>query len=70
MKRFDLTGTQAEAILELKLRNLAKLEEMKIRDEQDALADERDELEKILGSKARLKTLIKKELLADAEKLW
>ena len=67
MKRFDLTGTQAEAILELKLRHLAKLEEMKIRDEQDALSDERDELEKILGSKARLKTLIKKELLADAE---
>ena len=68
MKRFDLTGTQAEAILELKLRHLAKLEEMKIRDEQDVLADERDGLEKILGSKARLKTLIKKELLADAEK--
>ena len=67
MKRFDLTGTQAEAILDLKLRHLAKLEEMKIRDEQDMLADERDGLEKILGSKARLKTLIKKELLADAE---
>jgi len=68
MKRFDLTGTQAEAILDLKLRNLAKLEEMKIRDEQDMLADERDKLETILGSKARMKTLIKKELLADAEK--
>jgi topoisomerase-4 subunit A len=67
MERFELTGTQAEAILELKLRHLAKLEEMKIRDEQDALSDERDELEKILGSKARLKTLIKNELLADAE---
>jgi topoisomerase-4 subunit A len=67
MKRFDLTGTQAEAILELKLRHLAKLEEMKIRDEQDALTDERDELETILGSKARLKTLIKKELLEDVE---
>ena len=67
MERFSLTGTQAEAILELKLRHLAKLEEMKIRDEQDQLADERDGLEKILGSKARLKTLIKKELLADAE---
>ncbi len=68
MKRFDLTGTQAEAILELKLRHLAKLEEMKIRDEQDLLADERDELETLLGSKARLRTLIKNELLADAEK--
>jgi topoisomerase-4 subunit A len=67
MERFDLTGTQAEAILELKLRHLAKLEEMKIRDEQDILAEERDGLEKILGSKARLTTLIKKELIADAE---
>jgi topoisomerase-4 subunit A len=67
MERFKLTGTQAEAILELKLRHLAKLEEMKIRDEQDTLSDERDELETILGSKARLKTLIKKELIADAE---
>jgi topoisomerase-4 subunit A len=67
MDRFGLTGTQAESILDLKLRHLAKLEEMKICDEQDLLADERDELEKILGSKARLKTLIRKELLADAE---
>jgi len=67
MSHFNLTGTQAEAILDLKLRNLAKLEEMKIRDEQDGLSDERDALEKILGSKAKLKTLIKKELLADAE---
>ncbi|MBT8055566.1 MAG: DNA topoisomerase IV subunit A, partial [Gammaproteobacteria bacterium] len=67
MKRFELTGTQAEAILELKLRHLAKLEEMKIRDEQDALSDERDTLEQILGSKARMKTLIKNELLEDAE---
>jgi topoisomerase-4 subunit A len=67
MERFDLTGTQAEAILELKLRHLAKLEEMKIRDEQDALADERSGIETLLGSKARLKTLIKNELLSDAE---
>ena len=66
MKHFSLTGTQAEAILDLKLRNLAKLEEMKIRDEQDGLSDERAGLEKILGSKARLKTMIKKELLDDA----
>ncbi|MFB3077540.1 MAG: DNA topoisomerase IV subunit A, partial [Lysobacterales bacterium] len=67
MKQFDLTGTQAEAILDLKLRHLARLVEMKIRDEQDELADERVGLEKILGSKARLKTLIRKELIADAE---
>ena len=67
MERFELTGTQAEAILELKLRHLAKLEEMKIRDEQALLAEERDGLEAILGSKARMKTLIKKELIKDAE---
>jgi topoisomerase-4 subunit A len=67
MERFKLTGTQAEAILELKLRHLAKLEEMKIRDEQDALSDERNEIETLLGSKTRMKTLIKNELLADAE---
>jgi len=67
IKRFDITGTQAEAILELKLRHLAKLEEMKIRDEQDILSDERAKLETILGSKARMRTLIKKELLEDAK---
>ena len=68
MKRFKISDVQAEAILELKLRHLAKLEEMKIRDEQNALADERDYLEKILGSAKRLKTLIRKEIIADAEK--
>ncbi len=67
MKRFKLSDVQAEAILNLRLRNLAKLEEMKIRGEQDALNEERDTLEKTLASAARLKTLIKKELLADAE---
>ena len=64
MQRFEISDVQAEAILELKLRNLAKLEEMKIRGEQDELNEERDYLEKTLGSDARLKTLIKKELLA------
>ncbi len=68
MKRFGITDTQAEAILELKLRNLAKLEEMKIRGEQDELNKERDQLKKTLGSAARLKTMIKKELTAVAEK--
>jgi topoisomerase-4 subunit A len=68
MAHFDLTGTQAEAILELKLRNLAKLEEMKIRGEQEKLDEEREYLETTLGSKQRMKTLIKKELLEDAEK--
>ncbi|MDM7861243.1 DNA topoisomerase IV subunit A [Alteromonas sp. ASW11-36] len=67
MERFGLSDTQAEAILELKLRHLAKLEEIKIRGEQEELAEERDKLQLILGSDQRLKTLIKKELLADAE---
>ncbi|MBP9726254.1 MAG: DNA topoisomerase IV subunit A [Gammaproteobacteria bacterium] len=68
IQRFALSDLQAEAILELKLRHLAKLEEMKIRGEQDELATERDGLEKTLGSEARLTTLIKKEMLEDAEK--
>jgi len=67
MAHFDLTEIQADAILDLKLRHLAKLEEMKIRGEQKELADERDALEKTLGSKARLKTLVKKEIISDAE---
>ncbi|QDG33548.1 DNA topoisomerase IV subunit A [Alteromonas mediterranea] len=68
MSRFGLSDKQAEAILELKLRHLAKLEEMKIKGEQDELAAERDKLQQLLGSDRRLKTLIKKEILADAEK--
>ena len=68
MARFSITDIQAEAILELKLRHLAKLEEMKIRGEQSELEVERKQLEKILGSAARLKTLIRNEIIADAEK--
>ena len=68
MRRFSLSDKQAEAILELKLRHLAKLEEMKIKGEQDELEEERQKLETLLGSDRRLKTLIKKEILADAEK--
>ncbi len=67
IQRFSLSDKQAEAILELKLRHLAKLEEMKIRGEQSELEAERDKLELILGSERRLKTLVKKEILADAE---
>ena len=67
MARFGISDTQAEAILELKLRNLAKLEEMKIRAEQDELGEERDWLQKTLGSEARMKTLIRRELAAAAE---
>ena len=68
MSHFEITGTQAEAILDLKLRNLARLEEMKIRGEQAELDEERQKLETILGSKQRMKTLVKTELQADAEK--
>jgi len=67
MKKFKLTDIQAEAILNLRLRNLAKLEEMKIRGEQDELDEERDTLEKTLKSAARLKSLIKSEILEDTE---
>jgi len=67
MKRFKLSDLQAEAILNLRLRYLAKLEEMKITGEQGQLNEERIDLEKTLKSSARLKTLIKKEILEDAE---
>ncbi|MGM0595203.1 MAG: DNA topoisomerase IV subunit A [Pseudomonadota bacterium] len=67
MQRFGLTEVQADFILDTKLRQLARLEEMKIRGEQDELAKEKAELEKTLGSDRRLKTMVKKELLADAE---
>ena len=67
MSRFGITDTQAEAILELKLRHLAKLEEMKIRGEQDELSKERDDLEQTLGSTRRMKNLLRKELTATAE---
>ncbi|XXK21387.1 DNA topoisomerase IV subunit A [Arenicellales bacterium nBUS_48] len=67
IKRFKLSETQAEAILELKLRQLARLEEIKITGEQQALSREKAELQKILKSRDRLKTVVKKELTADAE---
>jgi len=68
IKRFSLSDIQADAILDLKLRHLARIEEVKIKAEQKQLAEERDKLEKILSSPARLKTLIKKEIKADAKK--
>ncbi len=67
MKRFKLSDRQADAILDLKLRHLAKLEEMKIRGEQKELSDERDTLQKTLASKQRLRTLVKQEIKADTE---
>ena len=66
--RFALSEDQADYILDTKLRQLARLEEMKIRGEQDELDAERDRLIATLDSKAKLKKLIKDELLADAKK--
>ena len=67
MARFGLTELQADYVLDTKLRQLARLEEMKIRSEQAELEKERKQLKKILGSPALMKQLIKDELLADAE---
>jgi topoisomerase-4 subunit A len=68
IRRFELTELQADYILDTRLRQLARLEEMKIRGEQDELARERDALQKTLASRTRLKTLIRKEIQSDAEK--
>ncbi|MFO7857614.1 MAG: DNA topoisomerase IV subunit A, partial [Ectothiorhodospiraceae bacterium] len=67
MERFGLSERQAEAILELRLRHLAKLEEIRIRGEQDDLQTERDELQGILGSEERLRAQVSQELSNDAE---
>jgi topoisomerase-4 subunit A len=67
MKRFKLSEVQADTILDTKLRHLQKLEEMKIKSEQKALAAERQEIEEILKSKARLQKLIADEIKEDAE---
>jgi topoisomerase-4 subunit A len=66
--RFTLSEAQAEAILETKLRHLARLEEMKIRGEQEKLTAERNELAKTLASKTKLRKLVREEIVADAEK--
>ena len=68
MKRFKISERQAEAILELRLRQLAKLEEIKIRAEQKELSKERQSIEQLLKSATRLKTFIKNEIKVDAEK--
>lgn len=68
MQRFSISEIQADAILETKLRHLAKLEEMKIRGEQQELATERDALEKMLGNRGKLKRLVRDEIAADAIK--
>lgn len=61
-KKFKISDIQANAILEIKLRQLAKLEQIKLEEERDALKKEKKELEKVLNSKTRLKTFIKNEL--------
>ncbi len=66
MARFGLTDVQAEYILETRLRQLARLEEMQIRGEQEALAKERAKLQSLLGSEAKLKKLVREEIIADA----
>ncbi len=68
MERFALSDDQADYVLETKLKQLARLEEMKIRGEQDALAKERESLMSTLGSAAKLKKLVKDEILADVKK--
>lgn len=65
--RFGITEIQADAILDLKLRHLAKLEEFRLNAERDELSAERDELQSILGSTEKLNGLIRQELLEDAE---
>ncbi|MEX4579569.1 DNA topoisomerase IV subunit A [Haemophilus influenzae] len=68
MARFNLSDEQADAILNLRLRHLAKLEENQLKAEQDELEKERLNLEAILGSERHLNTLIKKEIQEDAKK--
>ncbi|NLO53765.1 MAG: DNA topoisomerase IV subunit A [Gammaproteobacteria bacterium] len=67
MQRFGITEIQADYILDTRLRQLARLEEMKIRGEQDELAKEQAALQKLLGSEARLKKLVRQELIDDAK---
>ncbi|MBH98545.1 MAG: DNA topoisomerase IV subunit A [Rhodospirillaceae bacterium] len=67
IKKFKLSNTQAEAILELRLRHLARLEEIKIQSEQKSLSDEKSEIEKTLSSKSSLKNMIKSELISLSE---
>lgn len=67
IERFELTEIQADYILETRLRQLARLEEMKIRGEQDELLKEQAKLQALLGSEAKLRKLVRSELIKDAE---
>jgi topoisomerase-4 subunit A len=68
MERFGLSDTQAEYVLNTRLRQLARLEEIKIRAEQDALSAERDQIQATLGSEDRLRDLLIEEIEADTKK--
>ncbi len=65
--RFNLSERQADAILEMKLRHLAKLEEIKLRAEHDELGEERDYLQGILASEEKLRSLVKEEIIRDRD---
>ncbi|ANC05278.1 DNA topoisomerase IV subunit A [Pseudomonas putida] len=67
IERFELTEIQADYILETRLRQLARLEEMKIRGEQDELLKEQAKLQALLGSETKLRKLVRSELIKDAE---
>ncbi|MFV3318037.1 DNA topoisomerase IV subunit A [Pseudomonas sp. NY15374] len=67
IERFELTEIQADYILETRLRQLARLEEMKIRGEQDELFKEQAKLQALLGSETKLRKLVRSELIKDAE---
>lgn len=67
MERFSLSDRQAEAILEMKLRHLAKLEEIRLRAEHDELCEERDRLQELLGSEQKLRQLLREEIAADRD---
>ena len=66
-KRYKLSEVQAEAVLDIKLRRLAKLEEIKIKGEQESLEEEKKQLQKVLKSKSLLKKVVREELIADSE---
>jgi topoisomerase-4 subunit A len=66
MRRFALSAVQVEAILQIRLRQLARLEELKLKKEKAELEAEKKDIEAILSSEARLKRLLKQELKADA----
>jgi topoisomerase-4 subunit A len=68
MRRFRLSAAQVEAILQIRLRQLARLEELKLKKEKSELDAEKREIEAVLGSESRLKRLLKKELGEDAGK--